>query len=145
MAIKEKRGWVWDLKEKDWINIWKGDLQIKYNYVSVQLERFNEMLPKHYEEALKSSNSFIRAAKSLLSLDGRFKGRKYNSMSLLEAKKRLNNAQKEFSVWKNFISRPDIQDDIKNINRNMKVGDQELQNYGRREDRFIQRVLHSIF
>jgi len=121
MAIKDKRGWVWNLDEK----MPEGISILKRACVKVkeQLECFDHRMPHVAEEARRCAEAYISRAQPLVAL-WKARNRKFLPMSPDEARVAMRQLKRAEIVWINFMSSDEVQDDIYEYNRMIRA--QEL-------------------
>jgi hypothetical protein len=117
MAVKEQNGWVWTEQEKQWIKTWKPYVQFQSKKLTTQVDRFQKGLPKFADEAAKAAQSYLRAAKALLTLAEQAKSRPYLPVSPEEAKQLLYGFEDQLLPWKAFTRCPEVQAAILAHNR----------------------------
>lgn len=126
MAHLEKRGWVWNSDEKQWLRGSKTKLKRQQRQVSEQVRRFGERLPSLAKEASRVAQPFLDTAKVLLSLGGRTGDRKYQPMSPDDAKTKLEDAERALVAYADFTSREDVRDAIAEANKRTRTKEREF-------------------
>ena len=82
MATKNSRGWIWSQKEKEDAKVWKTWVRNQSKKLKEQVRRFKEFVTDFAEEAANVAQDFLSAANTLLEIDVRCSGRKYQPVSL---------------------------------------------------------------
>lgn len=108
MALLSKDGWIWTPEEKATIRTWKPRVRRQRDKLLEQVRRFREYIPAFTDEAAKIAQPFLDEADTLLYLDGRTHGRKYQKYSPEETSQKLHDLEKLVDSWVEFSKRPDV-------------------------------------
>ena len=117
MAEKQKRGWVWSDREKEWFEELRTFRPTKkYQSVIQQAQLFEKLIPRFSKQARALASKYETTYERSKAITSGRK-RKFQELSPDEAAKMLAELNEKWAGWNAFLGRSDVQQAISKANR----------------------------